>query len=684
MANNKFNISTNIEAKAVKDFEKLLGNIKDLYTKDELEQIKLAYDMMKSSNRDKAKLIRPIVPIEEWLEDPYYIGPDYESIYPFWKNEIIKIVSSKDVVNQVILSGAIGTGKSTTAVLLIIRKLYELSCYENISALFNLFGVSRIAFAYLSVTREQAQNTGFALLVEWLDSIPYFSKEFKRKDRLDSMVIWPQEKLIVMFGSVANHFIGMNLLGSILDEANFFSGRSKEESNYTMNSKVASLYTQIITRSESRFIINGVNHSLSILVSSSTVASSFTEERIEKAKNDPHTVVISPALWDVKPWNYGGEKFYVYAGGDNIDPFVIEDLDDFNMLLTNKQRETLSNITLKAAYKSLPVEIKSNILTVPIEHKQSFQGDIIIALQDIAGYSVSAANRLFSSETAYNTCISSSSEHPFSREQFVLSTTKKPLHEGFLPIKSYLYNGIKFDRPDMKRFIHLDLALTGDSLGIAMCYISGWKSIYKQESNKDKLDEEYDEESGVAEDEIKIPIISYDFMLRINPPKKPNKISLGKVRDFIVYLRSEHKIKFGMITADQFQSAQLLQELDELNFPTGQLSVDRTPDAYITFTNLIYEERVNFYNYEPFKKELFSVIYYPARKKVDHITGGSKDVADAVVGSAFNAIKSLDKNDMTEQSLSNLFMISNYHEEEESKNIIEDAINKLTDILTRS
>jgi hypothetical protein len=416
---------------------------------------------------------------------------------------------------------------------------------------------------------------------------------------------------------------------------------------------------------------------MSILVSSSTVASSFTEERVEKAKDDPHTFIISPTLWEVKPWNYKGKRFPVFVGGDNLDPFVIKDLEDINSVLALKNVKQLSGVTLEEAHKLLPYDIKSKIIMVPEEHKQSFQGDIIIALQDIAGYSVSAANKLFSSNSAYQKCITNQI-HPFSREELTLSTTQEPTQDGFLPIKSYLYNGHTFNRGNIKRYMHLDLALTGDSLGISMCHIAGWKSIYKQESNYDKIDEY---ETGLIEDEIKIPVIEYDFMLKVNPPKKPNKISLSKVRDFIVYLRNELGIKFDIITADQFQSAQLLQELDELGFNTGYLSVDRTPDAYLAFTNLVYEERVKFYDYEPFKKELFNVVYYPAKKKVDHTSVGSKDVADSVVGAAFNAIKSLDKTDITEQSLVDIFVNSNRNQDSEYGDAIENALSNLLDIL---
>jgi predicted nucleotidyltransferase len=366
----------------------------------------------------------------------------------------------------------------------------------------------------------------------------------------------------------------------------------------------------------------------------------------------------------------------VFVGGDNLDPFIIKDLEDVNTILALKSAKPIYSVSLEEAYQLLPYDVKSKIIMVPDEHKQSFQGDIIIALQDIAGYSVSAANKLFNSNSAYQKCLNNTI-HPFSREEIILSTTNEALQDGFLPIKSYLYNGLIFDKLNMKRYMHLDLALTGDSLGISMCHISGWKSIYKQDSNYN----ETDYNNGLVDDEIKIPVITYDFMLKVNPPKKPNKISLSKVRDFIVYLKNELGIKFDIITADQFQSAQLLQELDELGFNTGYLSVDRTPDAYLAFTNLIYEERVKFYNYEPFKKELFNVVYYPAKKKVDHTSIGSKDVADSVVGAAFNAIKSLDKTDTTEQSLVDIFVNLNENSDSAYGNAVEDALNNLLDML---
>lgn len=61
---------------------------------------------MKDSEKKAARL-RDIVPIEEWIDSEYYIGPDALSIYPYWKNHIINIFNSKVKINEVILTGGL-------------------------------------------------------------------------------------------------------------------------------------------------------------------------------------------------------------------------------------------------------------------------------------------------------------------------------------------------------------------------------------------------------------------------------------------------------------------------------------------------------------------------------------------------------------------------------------------------
>lgn len=59
---------------------------------------------MKDEEKKSAKL-REVVPIEEWINSEYYVGPDALSIYPYWKQHIINIFNSPTRINEVILTG---------------------------------------------------------------------------------------------------------------------------------------------------------------------------------------------------------------------------------------------------------------------------------------------------------------------------------------------------------------------------------------------------------------------------------------------------------------------------------------------------------------------------------------------------------------------------------------------------
>ena len=55
-------------------------------------------------------------------------------------------------------------------------------------------------------------------------------------------------------------------------------------------------------------------------------------------------------------------------------------------------------------------------------------------------------------------------------------------------------------------------------------------------------------------------------------------------------------------------------------------------DAYDTLKTAIYENRINYYGYEPVLEELRNVQRDNLKGKVDHPQGMSKDVADALAG----------------------------------------------------
>ena len=183
----------------------------------------LREEMDRRAKSTVAKQIRPIVPIEEWIESTYYVGQDANAIYPYWKEFIIDIFRSdrkpEEKINNVIISGSIGTGKSTISEIIMMRKLYELSCYENINAFYHLMSKTSIMFLYFSVNQRQAERTGFGEFRSFIDNSPYFNDNFRRRKRINSILLFP-EGVTFAYGSNSSDSIGMSVICSMIDEAN--------------------------------------------------------------------------------------------------------------------------------------------------------------------------------------------------------------------------------------------------------------------------------------------------------------------------------------------------------------------------------------------------------------------------------------------------------------------------------
>lgn len=506
------------------------------------------------------------------------------------------------------------THNTTFANLCMMRKLYELSCYENMQALFNLMLSSKIAFTYFNITKDQAEQTGFGQLREMIDSSPYFQEHFRRNMKAQSIIEWPLEKLSVTFGSGASSMIGGNLLGSILDEANFYQGDGKEAVAGEVQSKAAKLYTNIRNRGRSRFLRNGVNRALNIVVSSSMYANSFMNKLKQECKDDPHTYYIETTIWDVKPkGTYSEERFYVFKGSDNLDPSLCDTVNDVSNIMEILGYGRCDNFEDPVvAIKSFPLEVQQQyFIGIPTDFRKSFDDNLIQALQDIAGVSVSPIGRLFSSRYHYNLALDQAIEHPLVAPEVTLSTKSN------VTWKDLFKPSYRFEHPEKPRFIHFDQSYAGDKSGISCCYI-------------DKV---------VETEEGPIPYIKFDFMFTIVPPKAPAQTAIYKLRELIPYLANTHGLNFGLITYDMFASIESMQILQSQGYPVEYQSVDRTDDAYLALVNLLYEERIKFGYSKEFESNLFNLIHFRQKKKVDHPADGGKDTSDSVAGAAYNALR---------------------------------------------
>lgn len=567
----------------------------------------------------EAKLLRNIVPIDTWLNEEFYSGPSARQLYPYWKQAIIKVFSSPVRINEVIITGSIGTGKSTCAVYMLAYKLYELSCYYPPQALYNLMTNSKILFAYFNITKELAGQVGFAQLRDLIDTIPYFQNIFRRNEKINSILEWPQSRIYMKSASSSNDVIGMNLISFFVDEANFFKGDGVSNKGTSINdvqSKARTLYNSVRTRGKSRFVVNNEDFTFNVLVSSSMYDSSFTEERIKETAGDPHVMVFDAKIWEVKNVDtYSKEKFVVFSGNELIDPLICNSVADVNYIRAHYKLPEVKCDTPNDAIKDIEdYDIRKRFIEVPMNFKNEFEGNIIQALQDIAGVPVSATGKLFSNRDSYARALTDE-ESPFTQDQIIISTNAKTT------IQDYFKKDWRPKDVTKKRFIHFDQATSGDSYGAAQCYID-----------------------SISYDDYGLPKVNikFDWMIRINPPKPPHKIDLAKVRSIIPWQEKAFGISYGCISYDTFQSAEAVQDLTKSGYNVQFRSVDRSDKEYLDLTELYYQGRIHHYRNEWYEKELFNLNWYRAQGKVDHPSakeGGTKDVSDAVCGSVANALE---------------------------------------------
>lgn len=584
----------------------LLGNLKK---ENKFEQIANIIDKVSIKESDQ---IREIAPIEEWINSEYYCGADVKKLYPFWKDLICDIFrDGKQNYNQIVLTGGLGTGKSTCGLYIVLRKLYELSCYKNVAGLFGLMSNTMTAFLYFSLTKYQAERSGFAQLRLIIDGIPYFKELFQRNKYRNSTLDFP-ENIRVFYGSSTADMIGMNVISAIIDEANFFGDSSGSEVDL---GTVEELYNSVLSRTSSRFTSNGVNNSLNLVISSSTFKTSLTSKLYDKSLTDTSIRYARARLWDIKPpGTYANEYFYVFAGNDKFDPFIINDTVD---LCTKLGISLDPSLSLPEAISKLSQEYRLLIDEVPIDFRHIYENNIIQGLQDFSGMSVSSTGKLFSSRSTFESCIDKEIYPLFSKNEFIIETCNDEPSNNI----QYYLNGREFPHKECPRYLHIDIGVANDAYGIACCYKYGTKLV----------------------DGIETPEYFYDFSLRIVPPPAPKRVSISRCHEFIKYMRDVLGLRIGMVSFDQFQSEASRQFLIENGFNVKYQSVDKTDTAYLFFVDCMYKNIVHFGEEfaESIKKELFNLIWYRSKQKVDHPSdtkhGGTKDVMDGVVGALYNA-----------------------------------------------
>jgi hypothetical protein len=525
-----------------------------------------------SGLRDGGKWKHKPVGIRQFIEDPNFLNSRGE-VYPAIM-EVLKELASGQYV-ECVLTGSIGTGKTSIALWLTAYSLYQLSCMVSPHKEFGLARSSEITIIFQSITRELAKGVDYQRFRSMVEAAPYFRRHFPFDREIESELRFPNRIIVKPVSGTETAAIGQNVVGGILDEMNFFQvvEKSRKSVDGATYDQAVAVYNSIARRRKSRFLKNGKLPGILCLVSSKRYPGQFTDQKEAEAKKDPTIYVYDCRVWEIKPGAFCGETFRIFTGDDARNPRILDDGEEADERLT---------------------------MDIPIEYLRDFEADMMNAMRDIAGLSTQAIHPFMVNREGVSAC--------FGKHDSILSRNSVISSEETLTIQRH-----HIHRPDLMRWVHVDLSLTSDSTGIAIGCVDRFIRVDRGDVK-----------------EI-LPCVRIDCSLEVQPPRN-GEINYGYIRNLICHLRDQYRLNIQFVSFDSYQSVDSIQILQQKGFMTGQKSMDKTTAPYEVLKTALYDGRVAIHDQPKLMKELLSLEFDSKKGKVDHPVHGSKDLSDALAG----------------------------------------------------
>lgn len=558
------------------------------------------------------------VDISTFITDPEYLGASTgngDNIYPYWKSTLTKLFTDSSVV-EIILSGAIGIGKSTVALIALAYILHRLLCLKNPAKHYNLLEGSKIAIALFNISLDQVYGIGYGKLQSLLKLSPWFLRNGTLSGRnagkvtallaegrdvpsslVADLTYYPNKDIHIIVGSQESHFTGYDVFAGMIDEMNFYTrgGKSSDPSKF-MESGIMKVYTSIKRRMESRYMMMGKVPGILVLISSKKSEHDALELYANKVRNNKNVLVVDEPQWVVKntPGRYSGKTFKLIVGDKYHKTQILSQDED---------------------WKSYESEGRK-VLDVPIEHYEAFVLDPDKALTDIAGISLVSGNK-FINANKYRECIDENRRNAFSQD-----IVEMGMNNGNTLQPYFRLNDIPQESRVRPHYIHWDASKTGDRTGLGI--IAPIR--------------EFIEVSRIEDGEVvKVNDRRYELVgsVGIQAPAG-DEIPFRRIFEFILWLRT-NGFKIAQVTMDSYQSVSVLQDFNDHGIKALTVSLDRKPDGYNILRSTIYEKRLSIYESPILEKEVTELIQNNQTMKVDHPSDGSKDISDGVTGALYGA-----------------------------------------------
>ena len=518
-----------------------------------------------------------------FLDDPYFMN-SRGNLWPALREEIIRACSGQYI--EAVFTGAIGTGKTTAALYILAYFLYRLLNLRNPHKVYELDPASEIAFVMQSVTGGTAFTVDYMRFRRMLEGSPWFQKNAPHEQERKSTIQFKGRAIFIQpLPGTETAAIGENVFGGLIDEVNHMKVIQQSAKNKAgeTHDQMLENYRAIARRRESRFQRTGRVPGMLCLVGSANYAGQFTDrkkkERDQQLYRDNETSIY---IFDKRPWEmqppdrFSPEHFSVFLGDGTRKPRVI------------------------AAGEAISDADKPFIMEVPEDYRNTFESDLPGAVKDVAGIALHGFSNFISNYAAI--------KNAFGPRKNIFQPDWCDFDKQSASIRPH-----NIINPKAHRYVHVDLALSMDYAALSMGHCPGFGTV--------------DRGGGMIDT---LPFINIDGCLTIRP-SGGSQIPIWKIKKLVLALiEMGYPIKW--VSLDGFQSADFIQTMRRHNLVAGVVSMDRTPDPYMTTKTLILDGMVNGPQSDLACKELSELVWVAKNTKVDHPPDGSKDVADTLAG----------------------------------------------------
>ncbi len=557
---------------------------------------------------------------KKYLGNALYDGEGRFTLFPYWEEKLKEVfpTNTTTAYNNIVLTGAIGIGKSTFAVVCQLYLLYRLLCLKDPYQYYGMQPIDKITISFMNINLENAKGVALDKLNQMILASEWFLSHGEMRG-VTNLVYHPGKHIELVAASSNNQIIGRALFCNFSDEINFMGVSNIERAK----KKMIKLITQVDARMRSRFLRGTYLPTLNILASSKDSEQSFLEDYIkEKEENDSKTtLIVDEPQWVVDSRKDSKEKFYVAIG---------------DKLLPNELLPLNPSLTLLSEYEGKGYKLRK----VPIGYLEVFRQNLDEAICSIIGIATASTLKYFAGQKLVQ-AKTDTYRNPFNFDVIKVGNAKDDFSQYY-----HYFDLSTVDPDDMEKplFIHIDHSLSNDKTGIAGVWIIGKDAALPapDEAQASFSNEALDNLNSSINKDLHFKVA---FSVSVEAPKGA-QVSFSKTRAFIRWL-TEKGFNIKGISMDTFQSANLKQDLISDGYNVTIQSVDRVQTEpgtsrkiclpYYFLRTILYECRIKLYKKcELLTEELLSL----ERKSdghIDHPPKGSKDQADAVCGAAWLA-----------------------------------------------